>query len=102
MDKYTEKELEEMLKEKRKQKRRMKTGKKALLSYFIACSILVIFTMLMIYLERDSSALNTLAEVGLKGLPVVYGVYQANSYFINKKHMEQNYNPNYDEENNLY
>lgn len=98
---FTEKELKQMLKEKRKEKKRMKTSKKALLAYFIVCSILVAFTMFMIYLEKDSSALNTLAEAGLKGLPVVYGIYQANSYFINKKHMEKNYIPDYDEREGL-
>lgn len=83
-------------------KKRMKTGKKAMYSYFLACGVLVVFTMLMIYMGIDSSALNTLAEAGLKGLPVVFGIYQANSFFISKEHMKQNYRPDYDEEEGIY
>ena len=102
---FTERELETMLmkirQDKKKKKKRMKTSKKALLAYFIVCGILVSFTTLMFYFEKYSSALNTLAEAGLKGLPVVYGIYQANSYLINKKHMEENYIPDYDEREGL-
>ena len=83
-------------------KKRMKTSKKALFVYFISCGILVLFVMVMIYQGKDSSALNTLAEEGLKGLPIIYGIYQANSYFINKKHMDKNYIPNYDEQEGIY
>ncbi len=106
MDNLDVKELEKMLKDKKKvykkEKKRMKFGKKILNSAFVACSILVLFTMVMIYFGKDTTSLTILAGAGVGILPIMYGIYDNYNTKINLMHMEKNYNPNYDDENNIY
>lgn len=83
-------------------KKRMKTGKKVLAAAFALCSILIIFTMIMICMDKDTTSLSILATAGVGILPVMYGIYDNFNTKINLKHMEKNYNPNYDEERGIY
>lgn len=80
----------------------MKTGKRALCAGFAIAIVLIIFTMIMIYFEKDTNSLAILATAGVGILPIMYGIYDKSQRMINLKHMEENYNPNYDEENGLY
>lgn len=83
-------------------KRKLKTGKKALGAAFTICGILLIFTMVMIVLEKDTTSLQIIAAAGVGILPIMYGIYDHYNTKINLKHMEENYNPNYDEERGIY
>lgn len=83
-------------------KRSMKFGKKALVVGFVIAVILIIFTMAMIYMGKDSSSLEILAGAGVSVLPILFGIYHHYNTKINLKHMEQNYVENYDEQNGIY
>lgn len=109
MAKYSIEELEKMLNEEKakekdnyKKKKRMKSGKKALFLAFSICIILLIFTMSMIYLDKDTSSLGILATAGVGVLPVMYGIYDFNNTKINLKHMDENYIKDYDDERGIY
>lgn len=80
----------------------MKFGKKALAAAFTIAVILIIFTMVMIYLDKDTTSLTILATAGVGVLPVMYGIYDHYNTKINLKHMEKNYIDNYDEEKGIY
>ena len=80
----------------------MKTSKKVLFLATLLCLVLIVFSMVMTYLGRDSSALSILAGAGVAILPIMFGIYEKYETPVRLKHMEENYNPNYDEENNLY
>ncbi len=80
----------------------MKSGKRALFSAFGICIILLSFTMVMIFLGKDTTSLTILAGAGVGILPIMYGIYDNNNTKINLKHMDEGYNPNYDEEKGLY
>ena len=86
----------------KKHKRKMKFGKKALVTGFTICIILLLFTMCMIVLGKDTTSLTILAGAGVGVLPILYGIYDHYSTKISIKHMEENYNPNYDEEKGIY
>lgn len=83
-------------------KRELKFGKKALRSAFRICLILMIFTMAMIYLGKDTTSLTILATASVGILPVMYGIYNHSNTKINLMHMEKNYIPNYDEKEGIY
>lgn len=83
-------------------RKRMKSGKKALFLAFGICIVLIIFVMAMIFLGKDTSSLQILATAGVGILPVMYGIYENYSTKINLKHMEENYDPNYDENHGIY
>lgn len=83
-------------------KKRMKFGKKALVAAFVICVILIIFTMAMVYMGKDTTSLTILAAAGVGILPVMYGIYDHYNTKINLKHMQENYNPNYDDERGIY
>lgn len=85
-----------------KPKRRMKTSKKALYIAFVICIVLILFTMAMIVLGKDTSSLGILATAGVGILPVMYAIYERGSTKEKLKHMEKNYNPNYDDEEGIY
>lgn len=85
-----------------KKKARMKTGKKALATAFVICGVLIAFTMIMIYLEKDTTSLTILAGAGVGILPIMYGIYDHYNTKINLEHMEKNYIENYDEKRGLY
>lgn len=83
-------------------KKRMKSGKKALFLAFVICILLMVFTMAMIFLEKDTSSLQILATAGVGILPIMYGIYEHGNTKINLKHMEENYEPDYDEKHGIY
>lgn len=85
----------------KKKKKRMKFGKKMLVLSFVTCFVLILFTMVMIYIGKDTTSLTILAGAGVGVLPVMYGVYDHYSTQISLKHMEENYIPNYDDEMGL-
>lgn len=85
-----------------KKRKRMKSGKKALFLAFGICIVLMIFAMAMIFLEKDTSSLQILATAGVGILPIMYGIYAHSNTKINLKHMEENYDPNYDENQGIY
>lgn len=80
----------------------MKSGKKALFLAFGICIVLMIFTMAMIFLEKDTSSLQILATAGVGILPIMYGIYEHSNTKINLKHMEENYIEDYDEKHGIY
>jgi len=85
-----------------KPKRRMKTSKKALYIAFVICTVLILFTMAMIVLGKDTSSLGILATAGVGILPVMYAIYERGSTEEKRIHMEKNYIPDYDEKEGLY
>lgn len=89
-------------KTKKKKKKRMKFSKKLLVAYFAVCAILVIFTMAMIVMGKDTTSLTILAGAGVGGLVVMTSIYDHYETKINLKHMEKNYIPGYDEYKNQY
>lgn len=108
MSGFTQEDLDKMrdilakeCRPKRKRKR-MKSGKKALFLAFGICAVLILFTMAMILLEKDTTSLTILATAGVGILPIMYGIYDKYETQINLKHMEKNYIPDYDERNGIY
>lgn len=107
MEDLSVRELEELLEKKRKtarttKKKKMKTSKKVLLLATLLCLVLIIFSMAMTYLGRDSSALSILAGAGVAILPIMFGIYEKYETPVRLMHMEKNYNPDYDEEKGIY
>lgn len=96
------KEIEEQAKPRKERKKRMQTSKKALYTAFCIALMLIFFTMAMIFLDKDNSSLEILATAGVGCLPIMYGIYSHNNTKINLKHMEQDYDPNYDDNHNIY
>lgn len=88
-------------KKEKRRRRKLKFGKKALVSAFLICGVLIAFTMAMIYLGKDTTSLTILAAAGVGILPIMYGIYDHYSTQISLLHMEKNYIPNYDEEEGL-
>lgn len=86
---------------KKNKKKRLKTGKRALWLYFTSCFLILLYVMVMLWFDKDSSTLSILAGAAVAALPAAYAIYTANSTKINLKHMEENYNPNYDKEHGL-
>ena len=86
----------------KKKKKKVKTNKKALCIAFMIGIVLLLFTMIMIVLGRDTTSLEILATAGVGILPIMYGIYNRSNTQINLKHMEQNYIENYDEKEGLY
>lgn len=93
---------EESMEQAKKRKKRMKFSKKLLVAYFFVCAILILFTMIMIVMGKDTTSLTILAGAGVGCLAVMTGLYDHYNTKINLKHMEQNYIPGYDEYKNLY
>jgi hypothetical protein len=55
----------------------------------------------MIYKLQDSMALSIFAGSSVAELIAIFKIYSDNSLAEKLKHMEKNYNPNYDEENQI-
>ena len=100
---FTEKELEKMLKEKKKnkKKRRMKTANKGLFFLIIWALIIQSYVMIMIAKLGDTTSLSILAGTAFTEAFGAYLAWLKYKEKINLKHMEKNYNPNYDEEEGL-
>ena len=67
----------------------------------VAC-VLMGFTMLAIWTGKDTTSLGILATAGVGILPIMYRIYERGSTKEKLKHMEKNYNPNYDDEEGIY
>lgn len=108
MSGFTQEDLDKMREilakesELKKKRKRMKSGKKALFLAFGICAVLILFTMAMIFLGKDTTSLTILATAGVGILPIMYGIYDKHETQINLKHMEKNYIPDYDERNGIY
>ena len=119
LEKYLEekKEYERILKEEQEcqqkeqiqeepvekdRKKKMKFSKKLLVAYFAVCAILILFTMVMIVMGKDTTSLTILAGAGVGCLAIMTGLYDHYNTKINLKHMEQNYIPGYDDYKNQY
>lgn len=93
------KKQDEIVKKKR---RKMKTGKKALWLGMLASVVLVVFSMAMIVLDKDTQTTSILGGAGVAAIPVLFGIYEKYSTQINLKHMEENYIVDYDEKEGIY
>lgn len=107
--KYTAEEILEMLnngdlpvEKVKKQKKKMKTGKKALRAGVFLCSVLIIFAMVMVFIDKDTTSNAIFASAGVVCITVMFGIYEKFSTDISLKHMEENYIPDYDEKKGLY
>lgn len=87
---------------KAKDKKRMKTGKKAMWTGMFVCVVLIVFSMVMVVIDKDTNTTSLLAGAGVAAIPFLFGIYEKYSTEISLKHMEENYIPNYDEKNGLY
>lgn len=83
-------------------KRRMKTGKKAFYVAFMLCILMLVFSAVMVYLDKDTATVGIFAGSGVICITVLFNIYEKGSNEITKIHMEKNYNPNYDEEEGIY
>lgn len=90
------KELEEL------NKKRMTTSKFAFWLGFLFAFGLVIFSCVMIVINKDTPTVSVLGGAGVAAIPFLFSIYRKNSTAINLKHMELDYNPNYDDDHNLY
>lgn len=102
---YTLKELEAMISKQKKgtrrRKRKMKTEKKALWSGLMACIILIVFSMVMVVIDKDTQTTAIFGAAGVTAIPFIFGIYEKFSTDINLKHMEKNYIQDYDEKEGL-
>ena len=89
-------------KDKAKPKRKMKTNKKFFMWLTIWAMIMQTYVLAMIVYLSDTSTLAIVAGVVFGEIVLFYLGFLKYSLDIDLKHMEENYNPNYDEENNLY
>ena len=87
---------------KLKKKKRDEVWEKALFLAFGICAVLILFTMAMIFLGKDTTSLTILATAGVGIIPIMYGIYDKYETQINLKHMEKNYIPDYDERKGIY
>lgn len=101
MDKISEEELKRLLKSK-KSKRKMKTGKKGFWTGMIISIILLIFSAVMVILDKDTQTVAIFAGAGVSIIPFNLAIYQNNSTKENLVHMEKNYIENYDQQEGIY
>ena len=80
----------------------MKTGKKAFWMGMIMCIALIVFSGMMVVLDKDTQTVTIFAGAGVACITILFGIYEKHSTKISLKHMEENYNPNYDEERGIY
>lgn len=109
---YSVKELEKIIEEKKQKeeetkqiknkKKRMKTGKKAMWAGLSMCIILIIFSMIMVWLDKDTQTTSILGGAGVAAIPFIFGIYDKYSTEISIKNMDMNYIEDYDEKEGLY
>lgn len=85
-----------------KSKKKMKTSKKAFWLGMTMSIGLIIFSAVMILMDKDTSTVSIFGGAGVACIPVLFGIYERYSNQLSLKHMEMDYNPNYDNDNNLY
>lgn len=87
---------------KPRHKKKMKTVKKIMLYLFVWLTIVQIYTMVMTFVLRSDTALTIVAaSVFTEAVAVVIWYFKYKTT-INSIAMEQNYDPNYDHNNNIY
>lgn len=86
----------------RKKKPKMKTSKKALWVGMWFCIILIVFSMAMIIIDKDTNTTSILGGAGVAAIPFMFGIYEKYSTEISLKNMEENYIENYDEKMGIY
>lgn len=86
----------------REKKPKMKTGKKALWVGMLFCIVLIIFSMAMIMIDKDTNTTSILGGAGVAAIPFMFGIYEKYSTEISLKNMEENYIENYDEKMGIY
>ena len=79
----------------------MATSKKAMWLFVTWCLAIQVFCLIMIWRTGDSNALSIFAGSSVAELIAVYKIYTDHSKAEKLKHMEMNYNPNYNEENKI-
>lgn len=106
MDNLSIEELEKMLDEKKKIekriKKKMKTEKKAMWAGLISCIILILFSMVMVVIDKDTQTTAIFGGAGVLAIPFIFGIYEKYSTDINLKHMEKNYIEDYDNKEGIY
>ena len=80
----------------------MKTGKLAFVAGVTSCIILVVFAMVMVFLEKDTQTNAIFGGAGVVAITIMFGIYEKYSTDISLKHMEKNYIPDYDERERIY
>lgn len=82
---------------RKKRRKRMTTAKKAFITATAFCILLVVFSAVMIVLDKDTMTVSVFGGAGVACIPILFGIYDKYSNEISLKHMEMNYDPNYDE-----
>lgn len=90
------------VKAKKRPKRKMKTNKKFFMWLTIWAMIMQTYVLVMIVELRDTMTLSIVAGVVFGEIVLFYLGYLKYTLNIDLKHMDKNYNPNYDEEKNIY
>lgn len=85
----------------KRKRRRMPTSKKALWLFVTWCLVIQIFCLVMIWRTGDSNSLAIFAGSSTAELIAVYKIYSDNSKAEKIKHMEMNYDPNYNENHGI-
>lgn len=101
LSKLSEKDLQKLT-NNRKKRKRMKTNKKAFLLLTIWAMIIQTYVMVMIVRLKDTMSLSIITGVVFGEIIAFYLGYLKYSEKIDIKSMDMNFNPNYDEENNIY
>lgn len=90
------------VKAEKRPKRKMKTNKKFFMWLTIWAMIMQTYVLVMIVELRDTMTLSIVAGVVFGEIVLFYLGYLKYTLNIDLKHMDKNYNPNYDEEKNIY
>ena len=103
---YSIEELETMLKEKKKvpkkKRKKMKTGKKAFWLGMFFSIALIIFSGVMIFVDKDTTTVAIFGGAGVACIPILFSIYEKRSNEISLKHMEKNYIEDYDDKEGIY
>ena len=83
-------------------KPKMKTGKKAMWVGMFFCIILVMFSMAMIMIDKDTNTTSILGGAGVAAIPFLFGIYEKYSTEISLKNMEENFIEDYDKKMGIY
>lgn len=107
LEEMTIEELEEYVRLKkgdkpREVKKKMKTGKKALWTSLLISIALIVFSMAMIVMDKDTQTTSILGGAGVASIPFLFGIYEKFSTEISLKNMEKNFIEDYDEKQGIY
>ena len=80
----------------------MKTGKKALWLGLGLCMALIVFSMIMVWCDKDTQTTAIFAGAGVAAIPFIFGIYEKYSTKISIKNMEMNFIEDYDEKEGIY